>query len=123
MVSATPIKARVNPVSLIVWSPTVTSPVAGDTWVSGENATVTWDTSDIPAEKEDSTGMILLGYNENNSENLNISNPLALNFPINAGTVTFTVPDVTPKDNYFAVLFGDSGNASPEFSITAPSDA
>lgn len=32
-----------------------------------------------------------------------VANPLALGFPINAGSVTFTVPDVTPKDNYFAV--------------------
>ena len=53
-------------------------------------------------------------------------NPLAKDFPITAGHTEITVPSVTTRDSYILVLFGDSGNASPMFtinniSITAPS--
>jgi hypothetical protein len=65
--------------------------------------------------------MVLLGHlNEDGSggENLDVANPLAQGFKLAAGTVTFPVPKVTPNDNYIVVLFGDSGNASPKFTIS-----
>ncbi|TFK52472.1 hypothetical protein OE88DRAFT_1698300, partial [Heliocybe sulcata] len=105
-------------IELIVYSPTITSPKAGAIWTANTTETVKWDVSDIPAEKENSTGLLLLGYLENNSENLDIAHPLATDFPIKSGTVNFTVPaNLAKRDDYIVVLFGDSGNKSPSFTI------
>jgi hypothetical protein len=65
---ATPIAERSM---LIVVTPPITSPVAGDDWPIGTEQTVTWDTTDIPPEAQDYTGEILLGFDDGtNSENL-----------------------------------------------------
>ncbi|KAI0057794.1 hypothetical protein BV25DRAFT_1830710 [Artomyces pyxidatus] len=113
-----------HPVSDIVVSPSVTSPVAGAVWNIGTHQTVTWDTSAIPAANVNNTGLILLGYTTANStsENLDINNPLASGFPIGQGSQVVTVPKVAPGTEYFVVLFGDSGNKSPAFKI-APATA
>ncbi|KAH7885263.1 hypothetical protein F5I97DRAFT_1928664 [Phlebopus sp. FC_14] len=114
LVSAAP----VQPVELLVWSPTITSPKLGDVWLTGSTQNVTWLIDDIPDEKKNSTGLLLLGYFANNSENLDIKHPLASGFPIAWGWVDITVPtNLTRRDNYTVVLFGDSGNASPAFTI------
>ncbi|KAI0269937.1 hypothetical protein BC834DRAFT_841658 [Gloeopeniophorella convolvens] len=114
--SATPIAARNE---LIVVSPQVTSPTTGTIWTTGSSQTVTWDTSKIPPSGSNNTGLILLGYDDgSSSENLDINNPLASGFPITAGSQNITVPNVDTKTTYFVVLFGDSGNKSPEFTIT-----
>ncbi|KAI6030919.1 hypothetical protein F5J12DRAFT_955231 [Pisolithus orientalis] len=108
-----------QPVELLVFSPTITSPTAGIVWITNTKANVTWLTSNIPAEKQNTTGLLLLGYEANNSENLDIYHPLASQFPLAQGWVEFTVPsNLTYKNNYIVVLFGDSGNASPQFTIT-----
>ncbi|KAG1822875.1 uncharacterized protein BJ212DRAFT_1263479 [Suillus subaureus] len=110
--------APVHPVELLAWSPTILSPTQFTIWPSGSTQTVTWATNNIPEEKLNSTGLLLLGYMENNSENLDIKHPLAVNFPIISGGVTVTVPEnATVRGNAIVVLFGDSGNASPEFAI------
>ncbi|RDB15282.1 hypothetical protein Hypma_004795 [Hypsizygus marmoreus] len=112
--NASPISAQ----SLIVFSPHITSPKASMIWCAGSTHNVTWDTSNIPAEKRESTGLVLLGYDGRNSENLDIAHPLASSFPISRGFVAVTVPKtVAPRDDYFIVLFGDSGNMSPKFKI------
>ncbi|PPR07270.1 hypothetical protein CVT26_012430 [Gymnopilus dilepis] len=55
---------------------------------------------------------------ENNSENLDIAHPLATGFPLTTGSVKVVLPkNVTARDDYFVVLFGDSGNKSPKFKI------
>ncbi|TBU48548.1 hypothetical protein BD309DRAFT_1015501 [Dichomitus squalens] len=102
-----------------VFSPPVTSPTAGEVWTVGSVQTVTWDTSSIPAANQNQTGLILLGFVEDGStdEHLDIENPLASNFPIRDGAVNVTVPQVATRDDYIVVLFGDSGNASPKFTI------
>ncbi|TBU29935.1 hypothetical protein BD311DRAFT_796293 [Dichomitus squalens] len=102
-----------------VFSPSVTSPTAGEVWTVGSVQTVTWDTSNIPAANQNQTGLILLGSVEDGStdEHLDIENPLASNFPIRGGAVNVTVPQVATRDDYVVVLFGDSGNASPKFTI------
>ncbi|KDQ62523.1 hypothetical protein JAAARDRAFT_701189 [Jaapia argillacea MUCL 33604] len=102
---------------LIVYSPPITSPTAGQIWPKGSIQTVTWDTSNIPSEKENSTGLLLLGYEQNGSENLNIAQPLASGFLLSTGSVQVTVPNVVTRFDYIVVLFGDSGNTSPEFTI------
>lgn len=111
------VAAPASPLELIVFSPTITGPTAGAIWTSGSSQTVTWDTSNIPAEKENSTGLLLLGRLQNNSENLDIAHPLAVDFPIKDGSVNITVPNEPFGMDYIVVLFGDSGNKSPEFTI------
>lgn len=104
---------------LIVVSPTITSPTAGVIWPVGSTQLVTWDTSDIPPSGQSNTGTILLGYydNESSSENLNYTNPLAYGFLLTAGCQSIVIPSVIYRDTYFIVLLGDSGNASPDFTI------
>ncbi|KAI0754870.1 hypothetical protein C8Q80DRAFT_1094152 [Daedaleopsis nitida] len=103
----------------IVVKPPVTAPVAGDSWLVGSIQTITWETKDIPEEFHDRSGALFLGYIEdgNDSEHLDMARPLAMNFPITDGAVNVTVPNVMPRNDYVVVLFGDSGNASPKFSI------
>ncbi|CDO69151.1 hypothetical protein BN946_scf185042.g53 [Trametes cinnabarina] len=102
-----------------VISPEITSPKAGDVWHIGTTQNVTWDTSAIPAGTNQS-GLILLGHivGDSEDEHLDTKHPLAVNFPITAGFATVEVPDVEPRDDYVVVLFGDSGNTSPKFTIT-----
>jgi len=116
--AATAVASPITPQELDVFSPTITSPTAAVVWQAGTTHNVTWATSNIPADKQNSTGLILLGHIANNSENLNITHPLASGFLLNKGFVPVTIPvDTVPRDDYVVVLFGDSGNTSPEFSI------
>lgn len=110
--------APIHPVELLAWSPTILCPTQFTIWPRGSMQTVTWAIDNVPEEKLNSTGLLLLGYMENNSENLDIKHPLAVNFPIINGEVTFIVPEnATVRGDAIVVLFGDSGNASPEFTI------
>ncbi|KAI0289170.1 hypothetical protein BC826DRAFT_1032862 [Russula brevipes] len=102
-----------NPVRLVI-SPHITSPTESTVWHPSDQVTVTWDTSMIPAEGN-FPGMLVLGHPEGDSENLDVDHPLAQDFSLRAGSVGFTVPGVKPMSNYIVVLFGDSGNASPQF--------
>ncbi|KAK2465744.1 hypothetical protein APHAL10511_002288 [Amanita phalloides] len=109
------------PHELIVFNPTITSPQSGFVWDMGKTYQATWSTQNIPPEKQNGTGLILLGHAGNGSENLDICHPLATNFPLIAGAVPITMPsNVATRDDYFIVLFGDSGNASPQFTIASP---
>ncbi|KAF8073414.1 hypothetical protein FPV67DRAFT_744619 [Lyophyllum atratum] len=111
---ATPIAAQ----SQIVFSPEITYPKANTIWTPGSRHNVTWDTSKIPYEKQGANGLVLLGYNGTESENLDIRHPLAAAFPLGDGGVTVVVPrNIKPRDDYFVVLFGDSGNMSAKFKI------
>ncbi|KAL4069881.1 hypothetical protein V8B97DRAFT_1872028 [Scleroderma yunnanense] len=111
--------APVKPEELLAFSPSIFYPTAGVVWPAGSVQNVTWRTDNIPDEVKNSTGLILLGYQTSDSENLDIKRPLASSFPITAGFVQFTVPsDLVYRTNYIVVLFGDSGNASPQFTIT-----
>ncbi|PCH40207.1 hypothetical protein WOLCODRAFT_68060 [Wolfiporia cocos MD-104 SS10] len=101
----------------IFWSADITSPTFLTTWKVGSNVSVTWDASKVPQTRQNASGMILLGYQTKDSENLDVQTPLASGFPIVDGQVTLTVPNVTERHDYIVVLFGDSGNASPIFSI------
>ena len=64
--------APVHPVELLAWSPTITCPTALTIWKAGSVETVSWKTDNIPQEKQGSTGLLLLGYEANDSENLDI---------------------------------------------------
>ncbi|ORZ09621.1 hypothetical protein BCR42DRAFT_423798 [Absidia repens] len=99
-----------------------TSPSSGTKWRAGDKRTVTWDTNveggPIP---DDYKGTIKLGYldpKDGPSEHLKWE--LASEFDLNKGSQVVTLPnDLETKRTYIIVLMGDSGNASPQFTITA----
>jgi hypothetical protein len=64
--------APVHPVELLAWSPTILTPTQFTIWPRGSIQSVTWATNNIPEEKLNSTGLLLLGYMANDSENLDI---------------------------------------------------
>jgi len=101
--------------------PPITSPVAGQVWTIGSQQTVTWETDFIPSFADSQTGILDLGTIDpsTGNENLNTTDHLADSFLLTDGAITITVPDVTPGDDYILVLFGDSGNRSPAFTISA----
>ncbi|KAJ7643988.1 hypothetical protein FB45DRAFT_1020792 [Roridomyces roridus] len=117
----------VGPQQLVVVTPHITSPKAADVWTVGSIQNVTWETDNIPPGTRNFEGTLVLGFLTNYtdgrghvavSENLNNSSPLAQNFTIGTGHALVTVPNVPTRSNYIIVLFGDSGNASPQFKIT-----
>ncbi|KAF5362760.1 hypothetical protein D9758_011685 [Tetrapyrgos nigripes] len=98
---------------LDVFTPAITSPKAGDVWIVGEKRNVTWDTSSPPSQITNPNGRILLRKGETTTNVV-----LASNFSILLGTVEVEVPKVfLDADDYSVVLFGDSGNFSPKFTI------
>ena len=53
----------------IVFRPDITAPAAGVVWNKGSIQTITWDTSDIPMEALNQTGLVLLGYIQDGDTN------------------------------------------------------
>ncbi|KAJ7625384.1 hypothetical protein DFH06DRAFT_1229386 [Mycena polygramma] len=105
--------------SRTVFDPPIISPSANTVWKAGQVETVTWNASGIPAG---STGQIVLGFLTSDSENLS-NTSLASGFDLTDGKVDITVPSVVTRTNYIIVLFGDSGNRSPEFTIQGSSSS
>ncbi|KAJ7928072.1 hypothetical protein B0H13DRAFT_1969213 [Mycena leptocephala] len=100
--------------SRTVFDPPITSPTAQSIWKVGEVQTVTWNATGIPAGV---TGKIMLGYLSPDSEGEHLSDTLASGFNLTDEKVKVTVPAVVSRTSYIVVLFGDSGNISPEFTI------
>ncbi|PPQ64359.1 hypothetical protein CVT24_008428 [Panaeolus cyanescens] len=96
-----------------VFVPPITSPTAGAIWTLGQTQTVTWDTSNAPVNITNKNGVIRLRRG-------GLTSPLILakGFNILDGSVEVTVPLVVESTDYSIVLFGDSGNFSPQFTIT-----
>ncbi|KAL0961381.1 hypothetical protein HGRIS_006335 [Hohenbuehelia grisea] len=103
-----------------VWIPPITSPKAGAVWRVGEKETVTWNTTNMPPDSRltTTTGQIVLGFLNDDGENLMLNAPLAKGFKLRDGKAEITVPNVPLRDNYIVVVFGNSGNASPLITIT-----
>ncbi|KAJ7643995.1 hypothetical protein FB45DRAFT_737054 [Roridomyces roridus] len=95
-----------------VFAPPITSPTSTSVWKVGQVQTVTWNATGIPTGVQ---GKIQLGFLTEESENL--SQILAEGFNLTDEKVNITVPDVVSRTNYIVVLFGDSGNISPKFTI------
>ena len=129
--TAAPLQSR------IVYTPKITYPHKGVEWTAGEKAHVSWNSKGIPDQKN-LTGTVRLGHRSKKSEgeHLCTSLPLTLcerhtdmflpatvlakDFPLGSGNVSFTLPhNITERHDYIVVLFGDSGNSSPEFTINA----
>ena len=103
--------------SRLVYVPEIVYPTEGVQWKVGDQVNVTWDASNLPKEPKNLTGAIRLGHMVDGQQGENLANTLAQDFLIRTGNVTFTVPNVESRDDYIVVLFGDSGNRSPKFSI------
>ncbi|KAK1226262.1 hypothetical protein PQX77_010735 [Marasmius sp. AFHP31] len=126
----------------IVFNPKILSPDANTVWEAGKTQTVKWDPTGLPLDTL--TGQLVLGHIEDGdpsgNEHLQLNPPLAKGFLIKDGETTFTVPpDVPSRKDYIVVrelhalrtmipgshhisspVFGDSGNASPRFTINNP---
>ncbi|GJE98438.1 hypothetical protein PsYK624_146680 [Phanerochaete sordida] len=103
-------------VSADLWIPPVIEPHAGAVWVVGQYYNITWDNADPPVNITDQLGHAYLAkgfeYNSDGPQ-------LASNFPLLQGWVTVQVPNVANGDDYSVVLFGDSANFGPEFTIVS----
>ncbi|CAL1707822.1 unnamed protein product [Somion occarium] len=104
--------------SRTVYIPKITHPKSETVWVRHSKVTVKWETHDPPKEITNRKGKIVLGYVEDGTdEHLNLDHPLAEGFDIMDGSIEVRVPDVESRNDYIVVLFGDSGNRSPTFTI------
>ncbi|KAJ7583398.1 hypothetical protein C8J56DRAFT_953926 [Mycena floridula] len=94
----------------IVWNPKITSPVAGTVWISGRKVNVTWDLSGRPDKLTQplTPGRLQLRQGGFFPSGRSVGF-IAEKFNLRAGFVEVTI-----------VLFGDSGNIGPDFSIVAP---
>ncbi|KAH7870927.1 hypothetical protein F5879DRAFT_478293 [Lentinula edodes] len=103
-----------------VYIPHITAPTSNTVWRCGQNVTVAWDSSNRPKDVTNSEGMVLL-----RKEGLeDAEHPLASGFNVvDLHSMSFKVPRVPPRDDYQIVLFGDSGNFSPKFTIECDSDS
>ncbi|KAK0214846.1 hypothetical protein IW262DRAFT_246872 [Armillaria fumosa] len=100
-----------------VYDPPITSPNANTVWIVNTTQTVTWDTSNPPAQITNPIGSIML-----RKDGITFLT-LASGFDILLGKFEVTVPDVAESSEYIVVLMGDSGNFSPEFTITGGTSA
>ncbi|KAF8143508.1 hypothetical protein K438DRAFT_1875856 [Mycena galopus ATCC 62051] len=102
---------RAGPSPDDVYVPTITSPTAGTVWQSNSLQTITWDTSNAPANISN-RALLFLRQNGNTAPFI-----LAKDFDLRAGSLNITVPYVVSNNNYQWVLFGDSGDFSPVMTI------
>ncbi|EMD38249.1 hypothetical protein CERSUDRAFT_82501 [Gelatoporia subvermispora B] len=112
LVSAVPLHEKRD-----VWAPRILYPNSGTVWQKGQRHNVTWDVSDPPSEMTNPMGEIRLAH-ANGSIYPVI---LASGFTVMDGRVEIEVPWLVTGSDYALVLFGDSGNTSPIFTIEGPS--
>jgi len=105
-----------------VFVPPILYPHAGTVWKMGERHNVTWSLEYEPVNITNSIGFIVLAKDGLMSSvgTGSLDDPVASNFSIRLGRVEITVPYVPPADDYQLVLFGDSGNFGPKFTIELP---
>lgn len=113
-------------VQAIVINPTINVPNANTKWRAGGTFVVKWETTYNDGEKQvaipsGQKGYIKLGYLENDDPyNEHLLWDLASDFNLDSGAQSITLPsDLETKRTYIIVLMGDSGNASPKFTIRA----
>ncbi|KAJ7445900.1 hypothetical protein FB451DRAFT_1055444 [Mycena latifolia] len=112
----------VGPTPLDVFVPPITFPTAGTVWVSKTQQNVTWDASGAPSSISNEA-LLFLRSNDVTHPCMHLLAHiypvfiLAKGFDLRAGTLEITVPYVLTGTDYQLVLFGDSGNFSPVFTI------
>ncbi|KAF9653746.1 hypothetical protein BDM02DRAFT_3265452 [Thelephora ganbajun] len=100
--------------TLDVWVPPITFPTEGVNLISGQTYNFTWDASSPPPQITNPTAVIYLRQNDRTLPII-----LAGKVPTAQGYAPVNIPWVN-TGVYQVVLFGDSGNFSPEFNITSP---
>lgn len=110
LAAASPIDA----IAMDSYAPPITEPTETTVWPIGSTQVVTWDTSDAPPHITNPNGYIYL----RRDGLTNYAQPLAGPFDILAGSQSVVVPQVEPGVDWILVLQGNSGNWSPEFTIT-----
>ncbi|EJD50979.1 hypothetical protein AURDEDRAFT_84009 [Auricularia subglabra TFB-10046 SS5] len=101
----------------VVYDPTVLYPAGGTVWTLGQRHNVTWDVSDAPPASQISNAAKI--YLRKGSKTIT-NHLLASGFNLRSGHHEITVPtDIEAGTDYRIVLFGDSGNFGPQFTITA----
>ncbi|KAG1906596.1 uncharacterized protein F5891DRAFT_472668 [Suillus fuscotomentosus] len=96
-----------------VFVPPIIYPKSGVVWIAGQHHNVTWETDGAPVSITNGIGRVYLA----NNTIIDLDHPLAIGFDILDGRVSVQVPSVPTGQNYSLVLFGDSGNYSPQFTI------
>ncbi|KAJ7073395.1 hypothetical protein B0H15DRAFT_869183 [Mycena belliarum] len=112
--------AAATPLHLVildVFVPRITAPAAGTVWTSRTQQNVTWDVSGAPASISNEA-LLMLRKGE-----LTAPFILAKGFDLRAGSLEITVPYVLTDSDYSLVLFGDSGNFGPVFTIQSDTDS
>ncbi|KAJ7646232.1 hypothetical protein B0H17DRAFT_876888, partial [Mycena rosella] len=94
-----------------VFVPPITFPTAGTVWASKTQQNVTWDASGAPPSISNEALLFL------RKDTTTAPFILAKGFDLRTGSLEITVPYVLADDDYSLVLFGDSGNFSPVFTI------
>ncbi|KAJ7469856.1 hypothetical protein B0H11DRAFT_2238296 [Mycena galericulata] len=95
-----------------VFVPPILYPHAGTVWYSFQYHNVTWcDTTGAPADISNEALLLLA------KGGVEAPFILAKGFDLRLGRVTIQVPYVFAGTDYQLVLFGDSGNLSPVFTI------
>jgi len=97
--------------------PKITSPTNATIWIIGSDVAVTWDLHDMPKHVSNPKGSLMLGYLKDGSDDEHLEHSLAEDFDIKDGSVSIKCPEVDSGKKYIVVLFGDSGNRSPQFLI------
>jgi len=102
-----------------VFVPPITYPHSGTVWYTGQRHNVTWATDPHPVNITNSKGMIVMAQGGLTfvTGPGSLASPLAHGFDILLGRIEVAVPDVPTAADYQLVLFGDSGNYSPNFTI------
>ncbi|KAJ2920536.1 hypothetical protein H1R20_g16559, partial [Candolleomyces eurysporus] len=108
--------------AMVVVNPHITAPQQNEFWAKGSKHVVRWDTDKIPQGEHAAPlkGLVVLGYStpDSDDEHLDLDHPLASGFSLSDGSVEVEIPsDAASRKDYFIVLFGDSGNVSPNFTI------
>ncbi|GJE96868.1 hypothetical protein PsYK624_130750 [Phanerochaete sordida] len=100
-----------------IWTPQMTYPANGTVWESGKTYTVRWETKDAPVNITGggNTGFIILRSGDYETPVI-----LAHDIHLRDGHVKVKAPDVFTANDYSLVLFGDSGNWGPQFTIKGP---
>ncbi|KAK7469374.1 hypothetical protein VKT23_003849 [Stygiomarasmius scandens] len=102
---------------LVAWAPHIKTPVKNSTWHLNTMQNVTWDVSDIPEQKRHKNGTLVLARPTQESENLDLERPLAEDFPLHLGYVSFFLANRTTGEGFAVCLMGDSGDLSELFTI------
>lgn len=109
-----PLLISVLSVRAVVYDPRITYPDSSAVWTAGRTELVKWDTTGVPTGYN---GSIHLGYLAMQSEHI-MPMPLANDLDLSIGRAMVSIPsNLTTRNDYIIILFGDSGNISPDFTI------